>query len=163
MMKWRFAAGLAMALAMSSVLAQAQDVQIPMRNVAAGTFYVEGEIMGLGLVEFLVDTGSGYTTINSGMLAHLEESGTTTFVKDLNGIMADGSSRIVPVYHIPEIRLGSCVLRDVEAAVFPAGTRAILGMRSLSKIAPFTFSTNPPALQLTRCDVAAPELAMGGI
>jgi len=49
---------------------------------------------------------------------------------------------------------GDCVLRDVEAAVFPEKTRMLLGLSALSKASPFIFSTNPPSLSLSNCSAA---------
>lgn len=130
----------------------AADVHIPMRGIDAGTYYVEVGVASLGNMDFLVDTGSGYTAIDTVMLADMQRSGEAVFVKRLEGIMADGSRMVVPVYRISEIRLGACLLRDVEAAVFGSGTRPILGMRALTRVAPFTFSTDPPGINLGRCD-----------
>ncbi len=143
---------MAILCALASGSALADDIHVPMHGIAAGTFYVEASVHGFGAVKFLVDTGSGYTAIDTGMLEALQRAGNAEFVKKLEGIMADGSRRVVPVYRVPEIRLGSCHLRDVEVAVFGTGTRPILGMRALSRVAPFTFSTNPPGISLGRCD-----------
>ena len=72
--------------------------------------------------------------------------------------MADGSRRIIPIYRVAKLTLGDdCVLRDVEAAVFPQRTRLILGLSALEKTAPFIFSTNPPVLELSNC-VNIPQL-----
>ena len=130
----------------------AGDVHIPMQGIDAGTYYVEVGVASLGSTKFLVDTGSGYTAIDTGMLAAMQQAGDVVFVKQLEGIMADGSRMVVPVYRISEIRLGTCVLKDVETAVFGDGNRPILGMRALSRVAPFTFSTDPPGISLGRCD-----------
>jgi hypothetical protein len=138
----------------------AEPIHIPMRGIDAGTFYIEAQVGELGPVDFLVDTGSGYTTIDTVMLARLESASQAVFVKDLEGIMADGSRAVVPVYRVPQIRLGACLLQDVEVAIFGAGTRPILGMRALSRVAPFTFSTDPPGISLSRC--AAPASADAG-
>jgi hypothetical protein len=132
--------------------ALADNIHVPMRGIDAGTYYVEVVVAGLGNVDFLVDTGSGYTAIDSGMLADMQRTGDAVFVKELEGIMADGSRMVVPVYQISEIRIGACVLRNVDAAVFGEGARPILGMRALTRVAPFTFSTDPPGISLSRCD-----------
>lgn len=136
-----------------------------MHGIDAGTYYVEVGMANLPNVNFLVDTGSGYTAIDTGMLSAMQESGDAVFVKQLEGMMADGRTMVVPVYRITEIRLGTCLLKDVEAAVFADGTRPILGMRALTRVAPFTFSVDPPGIRLGRCDAViaaeateAPEL-----
>jgi len=142
----------------------ADGVHIPMRGIDAGTYYVAVDVAGRGSVDFLVDTGSGYTAIDTGMLADMQRTGDAVFVKQLEGLMADGRSMIVPVYSISEMRLGTCLLKDVEVAVFGSGTRPILGMRALTRVAPFTFSTNPPGISLSRCDavIAAEAPAAAG-
>jgi len=128
------------------------DSNIPMRDKGAETYYVDGDIHGVGPVDLMVDTGSGYMTINETTLGILRESGGATYVKDLSGILANGATMTVPVYRIAELRIGaSCTLRDVEAAVFPGKTRQILGLSALRQAAPFIFSLNPPKLVLSNC------------
>ena len=128
------------------------DTDIPMRDKGAATYYVDGDIHGAGPVDLMVDTGSGYMTINEETLGMLQTSGDATYVKDLSGVLADGSTITVPVYRITQLRIGpSCVLRDVEAAVFPGKTRQILGMSALRQTAPFIFSMDPPKLVLRNC------------
>jgi hypothetical protein len=128
---------------------------VPIESRGTSAFYIEGHIEGFGTAELLVDTGSGYTTIDIDTLAVLKRRGHARYLKDLKGIMADGSQKILPVYRIASINLGGdCVVRDVEAAVFPARTRPILGLNVLSKVSPFIFSVNPPSLMLS-CEAAA--------
>lgn len=125
---------------------------VPMVRKGAATFYVQGDIGGYGNVEMLVDTGAGYTTINQATLQVLQKNGNAEYVKELTGIMADGSRLTVPVYRIKTLTLGaSCTLHDVDAAVFPKRTRMLLGLTALEKAAPFVFSTNPPSLVLSNC------------
>ncbi|HQU15200.1 MAG: hypothetical protein B7Z66_05720 [Chromatiales bacterium 21-64-14] len=141
-------------LAMAVLATQAGQFghTIPMIHRGASTYYVGGDITGYGKVEFMVDTGSGYMTINEDTLAVLQRSGDAVYVKDLTGIMADGTRRTVPVYRIKAVTLGGdCVLHNVDAAVFPQRTRLLLGLSALEKTAPFVFSTNPPKLVLSHC------------
>ncbi|MDH3326758.1 MAG: retroviral-like aspartic protease family protein [Gammaproteobacteria bacterium] len=126
---------------------------LPMKDKGASTFYINGHIKGYGITEFMVDTGSGYTTINENTLEILKASGNATYVKKLRGILADGTEKIVPVYRINTLTLGpSCELHNVEAAVFPGKTRHILGLSTLRKTGTFTFSFEPPALVLNDCE-----------
>lgn len=139
-------------LGFNGVQADEFDSNIPMRDKGAATFYVDGEIHGVGEVDFMVDTGSGYMTINEDTLQVLETTGGATYVKELSGILADGSTMTVPVYRIAQMRIGpSCTLYDVEAAVFPGSTRQILGLSALRQAAPFIFSMDPPKLVLSNC------------
>lgn len=128
------------------------DQEIPMRITKASTFYVDGYVSGLGAVDMMVDTGSSYTTINEEALAVLQQKGAATYVKDLTGIMADGTRKVVPIYRISSLSIGGgCSLHDVEAAVFPGKTRYILGLSALKMAAPFAFTLEPPTLVLSNC------------
>lgn len=134
---------------------------VPMRNKGAATYYVSGQIYGVGDIDLLVDTGSGYSTIGEDTLNVLVRHKQAVYVKKLTGIMADGSQMTVPVYRIGGVVIGSeCWLNEVEAAVFPGSTRFILGLSALSQAAPFIFSLDPPELVLSNCESApsaAPE------
>ena len=125
---------------------------IPMNQKQLATYYIEANMHGSGAVEFMVDTGAGYTTINEDTLALLKAAGNAEYIGELTGVMADGSQHRLPVYLIRSLVLGKdCVLSNVEAAVFPQNTRMLLGLTALEKAAPFVFSTNPPLLSLSNC------------
>ena len=131
-------------------------VRVAMQEKSAATFYVPGEISGFGPVDLMVDTGSGYMTINEETLAVLMRHRAARYVKQLQGILADGREIEVPVYSIGRMRIGGdCWLTDIEAAVFPGNARQILGLSALRKVAPFVFSVDPPGLSLSRCDRAS--------
>lgn len=128
------------------------DKRIPMRDKGAATFYVQSDIEGYGPVDLMVDTGSGYMTINEETLNVLQAQGRAKFVKKLSGVMADGSRKVVPVYRLSSINIGGeCVINDIEAAVFPGNTRHILGLNALKQVAPFGISVEPPTLLLSNC------------
>jgi len=134
--------------------------EIPMESQGARTFYVQSSIQGCGESMLLVDTGSGHSVINEETLASLMSNGNAEFLKNLQGIMADGSTRIVPLYRISAITLGGgCVIRDVEAAVLPGNARQILGISALQKAAPFGFSFEPPILSLSNCELPGVQTA----
>lgn len=132
------------------------DTAVDMRANSATTFYVQGQIAGLGEVELMVDTGSGYMTINEEMLAELQNAGRARYVKQLRGRLANGNEMNVPVYAIEALSIGNgCWLNNIEAAVFPRKTRAILGLNALQRAAPFIFSFEPPRLVLSNCTTTA--------
>lgn len=137
------------------VLAGEFDVTVPMYDKGRATYYVNAQVADLGASEFMVDTGSGYVTINEQTLSALQERKQARYVKELRAILANGSELIIPVYAINQLRIGTCTLRNVEAAVFPARTRQILGLSALNKAAPFTFSVDPPELILSNCAQSA--------
>ena len=119
------------------------------------TYYIKSSIEGVGATSFLVDTGAGYSTISKTTLRTLQKTGNAVYLKKLEGVMADGSIKKVSLYRISSIDLGeACRIHNVEVAVFPDGNREILGLKALSKVAPFTFSMNPPLLSLSHCDKA---------
>ncbi len=148
----RVLCGLLLFVAGNTSAAVPIDHIVPMTEKSAKTFYVQGEIMGVGAVDFLVDTGSSYNTINEHSLTMLQEQGRASFVRNLIGILANGQRKRVAVYRLDMIRLGdNCELHDVEAAVFPGRTRHILGLSGLRKAGNFTFSFEPPQLTLSSC------------
>ena len=132
--------------------AQDSSNSVPMRDKGAATYYIDGHISGFGNTEFMVDTGSGYTTINENTLKILSANGNATYLKKLKGILADGTEKIVSVYRISTLKIGNkCELHDVEAAILPGDTRHILGLNTLKKTGSFTFSFEPPTLTLDAC------------
>lgn len=170
-MKYRLYLATLLIWACSSSAEEIARFEVPMQNQGASTFYVNSTIHGSEECLMLIDTGSGHSVINETTLASLKASGNANFIKNLRGVMADGSSKIVPLYRISAITIGdSCVIRDVEAAVLPNNARQILGISTLQKAAPFGLSFDPPTLSLTGCENAtvvqatpddiAPELAL---
>lgn len=134
----------------------ADTYSVALQRKNTGTFYISGAIKGYGELDLLVDTGSSNLVIGQTILEELLRTENAHFSHELSGTMADGSQRKVPVYRISALRLGeNCWIHDVEAAVFPTGARAILGMNILAKLAPFTFSAEPPQLLLNQCQGAA--------
>jgi hypothetical protein len=73
------ALGLTAALALGTAAADDFQTRVAMREKAAATFYVPGEIAGFGPVELMVDTGSGYTTINEETLKVLKGKGAVRY------------------------------------------------------------------------------------
>ena len=146
---------LGLTLVSTPVLAGEFDVTVPMYDKGRATYYVNAQVADLGASEFMVDTGSGYVTINEQTLTALQERKQARYVKELRAILANGSELIIPVYAINQLRIGNCTIRNVEAAVFPARTRQILGLSALNKAAPFTFSVDPPELVLSNCAKSA--------
>jgi len=127
---------------------------IPLHDKGAQTFYIKGKLGDLDATEFMVDTGSGYLVINQESLAQLKDNGQAGYVKDIKGILANGDEFIVPVWRISSMTINDqCVLRDVDAAVFPGKTRQILGLTALKKAAPFIVSFDPPQIVFSHCKV----------
>jgi predicted aspartyl protease len=142
----------ALTLHAATAVSAAPYQTIPMNQKQLATYYVDVSLAGSGELEFMVDTGAGYTTINEHTLEILLQGGNAVYVGQLTGVMADGSQHHLPLYRIKRLVLGrDCVLHDVEAAVFPQDTRMLLGLSALEKAAPFVFSTNPPRLSLSNC------------
>ncbi|MBV1788315.1 retroviral-like aspartic protease family protein [Marinobacterium sp. D7] len=137
------------------------EMRVPMQEGSATTFYVQASLGSLQNMDFMVDTGSGYTTINEETLAGLQAAEQAVYRRDLVGVLADGSEIRVPVYRLSSLKIGDCRLNDIEAAVFPGKTRQILGLSALKQVGTFTFSFDPPQLVLNRCpqtDLLAAEL-----
>jgi predicted aspartyl protease len=130
------------------------------RHAELGTFYVKVAVADLSLGAYLVDTGASYMTLTPESLIALQGTrGGISYLRDLEGLTADGRSMRVPLYHLTEITVNEgCVIRDVEAAVLPGSSRGLLGLSVLAKAAPFVFSTNPPSLSLSNCGSLTPRL-----
>jgi predicted aspartyl protease len=143
-------------LTIHSVFAAEFGTRVVMKEKAEATFYVPTYIDGFGETELMVDTGAGYATINERTLQALERKGNASYVKELQGVLANGKELSVPVYAIAALNIGgNCRLRDVEVAVFPGDTRQILGLSALRKTAPFVFSVDPPTLVLSHCGTSS--------
>ncbi|WP_150050429.1 MULTISPECIES: retroviral-like aspartic protease family protein [Methylomonas] len=133
---------------------------VPMSKKGTATFYVQVEFDGIAGNDLMVDTGSDYVTINEATLDLLKERGNVDYVKQVSGVMADGSDVIVPIYRIAKLNIGCCcIVRDVEAAVFKGTERQILGLSALKKVAPFALSVDPDHLILSDCKALSLELA----
>lgn len=132
----------------AAVAATAIDLQ----PRSSGTFYIKATLAGFEEASWLVDTGSSLTVITPAMLDQLLKAGQAKYSHELSGTMADGTSLSTQVYRLSGLRLGdSCWIKDVDAAIFPTGTRSIVGMNVLSRLTPFTMSVDPPQLALSQC------------
>lgn len=148
---WAIVASLLGLLPVAGLAADSGTV-VPMAQQGAATYYVDGDLSGFGATHFMVDTGSGYTVINEQTLKVIKAAGRATYVRKLQGILADGTDIVVPVYRLDEIEIGGgCSIHDVEVAVLPRARHPILGLSALQKVAPFVFSVDPPRLELSHC------------
>ena len=154
-----------------AVTGNAEDFNtiVPLRDMGTSTYYVEAQINGHVRQEFMLDTGSAHVVIDKTTLNQLKEKGKVEYLKDLTGKLADGSQTSVPLYRVDIMRVGQCVIRDVEVAVFPKAGRNILGLSALKKVAPIAISVEPPSLKLSNCQLdesgfvatASPESGQG--
>ena len=136
--------------------AEQNTAAVPIHKKGAATFYLKGQLGDLASADFMVDTGSGYLVINQESLTQLKASGQAEYIKDIRGIMANGDSFLVPVWRIAKLTINKqCVLRNVDAAIFPGKTRQILGLSALTKAAPFSLSFDPPQIVLSNCAQAS--------
>ena len=141
-------------LVCSPLASAAEFTEVALQKHDAGTFYVDGALKGFGDLRMLVDTGSSYLVISQSILDELMKAGDARYSRQLEGVMADGSKRVIPVYRLAGLRIGeNCWVHDVEAAVLPGQTRPILGMNILSRLAPFTFSAQPAKLGVQQCQL----------
>lgn len=156
----RVSVTLAALLALTSVQADESSYSIPLHQAESGGLYVEGELNGALTTEFLVDTGSGFVVISQGTLRKLRRAGKVERVRKVAASLADGKRRVVEVYRLDRLELGTgCELGPVEVAVIPGADRNIIGLNALRKAAPFTIGLAPPSLTLSGCSQADFELA----
>jgi predicted aspartyl protease len=129
--------------------------KIPIYDKGAATYYVPARVNEQTETEFMVDTGSGYTTINDKTLSEIGKTGRTEYIESVVGIMADGSEISMPIYRIASLNIGgNCIIHNVEVAVLPGETRNILGLSALKMVAPFSLFVDPPAIALSNCEAA---------
>lgn len=133
---------------------------VPMSKKGTATYYVPVQFDGVANNDLMVDTGSDYVTISETTLDLLKERGKVDYVKQVGGIMADGTDVVVPIYRIANLNIGCCcIVHDVEAAVFKGTERQILGLSALKKVAPFALSVDPAHLILSDCKAHSLDLA----
>ncbi len=143
-------------LAAPPLFAGQNETTVPIFKNGASTFYLKGQLGDMDSANFMVDTGSGYLVINQESLAQLKKKGQAEYVKDIRGIMANGKKFLVPVWRIAKLTINKqCVLRNIDAAIFPGKTRQILGLSALTKAAPFSLSIDPPQIVLSNCAQAS--------
>ncbi|HHJ18764.1 MAG TPA: hypothetical protein ENJ84_02865 [Gammaproteobacteria bacterium] len=127
--------------------------RVPMSERDTATFYVTADINGQQ-VDLLVDTGASYSTLHKGIIDRLKQQGHARRTGEVEGILANGDSCILPIYHIKALTLGGCLIEDIEVAETPENTRNLLGLSVLRKAAPFIFSLEPAELKLSHCEKA---------
>ncbi len=150
------------ALALAGVPCAADDfgVSVPLTRAASGNFYVDGTVGSTTATRFLVDTGSGLTTVNEKTFARLRERTRVTLVRHMAARLADGGLTKVAVYRVEHFRIGeNCDLGSAEVAVLGSDSANILGLDTLSRAAPFAFHVDPPRLALSQCAAAGELLA----
>lgn len=114
-----------------------------------GTFYVKATVGGIE-APYLIDTGAQYSAITQETFE--KNKSQVSYLGQLNGRMANGDVIRVPLYEVSEILIGqNCKLKHVAVAVIPGATRGLIGLSALSKVAPFNFSIDPPALTVSHC------------
>ena len=144
-----------------TVMADDAVVAVPMQAKSGGTYYIKAGFGNGVSHELMLDTGSEYLVINEHTLKLLSDQSQAKYLNDITGVLANGTELKVPVYRLASVTIGSCVVRDTAAAVFPGNTREILGLTVLRKIAAFSVSLDPAVLTLHNCDIdpATPQTA----
>lgn len=147
----RFSRHLAV-LAFATGIALGDDFShsVPMREKGTATYFVVANVGGQA-VELLVDTGAGYATLNRNIIRALRQAGVAHRSGAIEAVLANGQTLELPIYHISEMNLGGCVVRDVEVAQTPPNARNLLGLSILKQTAPFSFSLEPAELRLSHC------------
>lgn len=132
-------------------VARASEIQetLPLVEHGTSTYYTLATIEGIAECPFVVDTGAGYTTINEVMLKDLQKQDLVEYKRSITGVMADGSKKIVKIYLVKKMVLGrKCSFLDVEVAVLPGNSRAILGMSLLKRTTSFTINPRSASLSV---------------
>ncbi|MYM62374.1 TIGR02281 family clan AA aspartic protease [Pseudomaricurvus sp. HS19] len=134
---------------------------IELISKATDVYYLPARLGDSVEGDFLLDTGSGYLAINEKQLKALTRDSEAAYQRSERARLANGSTRSVAIYRITSLELGSCRLRDVEAAVLPGNTRPIIGMSALKKVDGFSVSFSPtPRLRLSGCEATVDTVAV---
>lgn len=133
------------------------NITIDMYKHSLETYYTNADIDGIGKIRMMVDTGAGYTTINEIILLQLTKQNKARYEGNLIGIMADGREVSIPLYLIT-MQIGECVLENVEVAVFPYNTRALLGLSVLERFPSFKFDMKNSVIVFPRSQTKTPQL-----
>lgn len=131
---------------------------VPMWEEGTATYFVTASV-GDQSIDFLVDTGAGYATLNRNIIADLVDAGVAKRSGAIEGVLANGQSIELPIYSITGMDLGGCLVRDVEVAQTPPGARNLLGLSVLRSTAPFSFSLEPAELRLSKCTGSVTPMA----
>jgi len=120
---------------------RAEAAEFALQQATSGNFYVAA-VFGPVHTDMLLDTGSGYVSLTPATFRRINRSATgearPAFKRKITGVMANGRATSVPVYQLPQLQLGDCVLENIEAVVFPGADRNILGLNALSRLQPLT-------------------------
>lgn len=129
------------------------DHTAPLDRKPSGNYYLQVDVAPGISSEFLVDTGSGYVVLTKATFESVRDLPGTLHLRNITGRLANGKTARARIYRLARLELdGDCVLRDVEVAVMPGGTRNILGLSALRRVAPFAMEMSPPALLYSGCE-----------
>jgi clan AA aspartic protease (TIGR02281 family) len=129
----------------------AQSHELPLLQHTSGNYYLNATLDGDITVEFLLDTGSGYVSLNQATFNRIKTHQAINHVRDIHGTMANGSVLKVHVYTAKSLTLGEgCVLTDIEFVVLP-NSQNILGLSALRRLSPLTISFDSNRLVFEGC------------
>jgi clan AA aspartic protease (TIGR02281 family) len=97
--------------------------------------------MGRQVVNMMLDTGASTSAITDDVANALVRDGHARWLGTRKFKMADGSTTEALTLVINDVRIGSHVVRDVEASVVPNGTMMLLGFPVVNQIGPFMINT----------------------
>lgn len=127
------------------------SLSVPLERTASGSLSLTVELDGTP-GEFLLDTGASMVTINRDLFDAVRARGAAVPAGKVAARLASGKLELLQVYEVQTVRVGdACELGPLKVAVMPRGGRNLLGMSALSRAAPFTVYTTPPALGLSGC------------
>ncbi|MGR8919652.1 MAG: retroviral-like aspartic protease family protein [Gammaproteobacteria bacterium] len=127
------------------------DIAMPLTRAATGNLYVDGSVAGVAST-FMVDTGSGLTTVNATLFKAIKKRSTVEDAGRMAVRLANGRIVKVRKYRVADFRLGAdCDLGPIEVAVLPNDGTNILGLDTLGRAAPFAFHFEPPQLAVSAC------------
>jgi predicted aspartyl protease len=111
-------------------------LRVPLQR-RGGNYLVTGLVNNAMTLNFVVDSGAADVTIPADVVATLKNAGALSD-KDFTGReirgLADGSRISSETFRIRSLNIGSWLVRDVTAAVTPAGAPPLLGQAFFSRL-----------------------------
>jgi clan AA aspartic protease (TIGR02281 family) len=125
----------------------AKPVTVTKQHDSVPISLIEGKGVSLNVgvgrhtVTMMLDTGASETAVTEELADALVRDGSARWLGERKYRMADGTVTSAQALVINEVRLGTHIVRNVEASVIPNGTTMLLGFPVVDRIGPFMVNT----------------------
>lgn len=113
---------------------------VPIIVTNGGTIVQVDVLMGGQPIRMTLDTGATHCTVTEAVATNIVNSGRGVWGESLTSELADGSRHTARSVLVREMRIGSHIVRNVQAVV-SSSSDMLLGFPALNAIGPFTIDT----------------------